>query len=182
MKKQTVLLVVVLALLVVGVVSVAAQQNGNRNGQGNGFRNGGGQGLAPVNIQPLSAEQIALMEAGYLDEMNAYNLYGEVLATFGNVRPFVAIQRGEAQHAAAWERLFTRYGLTLPTVPTVDAPTFASVSEACAAAAEAEIANLGLYEDMYTAFEGYPDIQRVVSALGRASEVNHLPAFERCAG
>jgi hypothetical protein len=93
----------------------------------------------------------------------------------------VNIQRAESQHIAAWEFLFDRYGIDIPELPVIDIPQFASLSEACDAAAAAEIANFGLYDSMLEAFAGYPDIAQVTQALRNASEFSHLPAFETCA-
>jgi hypothetical protein len=122
------------------------------------------------------------MAAGLQDERNAYAIYEAVLEQFGNVRPFTNIQRAEAQHIAAWEFLFDRYELPLPAAePLAEAPSFATVAEACQAAADAEIANFDLYDNMLATFEDYPDMVQVVTALRDASEFNHLPAFERCA-
>ncbi|MCA9916140.1 MAG: DUF2202 domain-containing protein, partial [Anaerolineae bacterium] len=92
------------------------------------------------------------------------------------------ILQAEAQHEAAWEFLFDRYGLTLPEAPEFDIPAFASLQDACAAAAAAEIANFDLYDQQLEAFADYPDIYQIVLALRNASEFNHLPAFENCAG
>jgi hypothetical protein len=122
------------------------------------------------------------MAAGLQDERNAYAIYEAVLEQFGNVRPFTNIQRAEAQHIAAWEFLFDRYELALPAAePLAATPEFATVAEACQAAADAEIANFGLYDEMLTTFKDYPDMVQVVTALRDASEFRHLPAFERCA-
>jgi hypothetical protein len=88
----------------------------------------------------------------------------------------------ELQHIDAWENLFTRYGIAVPEVPVFDVPSFGSVSEACAIGAAAEIANFDLYDSMMVAFEPYPDLLFVAQALRDASEFNHFPAFENCAG
>jgi hypothetical protein len=63
----------------------------------------------------------------------------------------------------------------------VTAPPFGSLSEACAAAAEAEVANFDLYDQWIATAEAYPGIAWVFTSLRNASEFRHLPAFERCA-
>jgi hypothetical protein len=136
---------------------------------------------APV-AGPVPDEVVALITAGIEDEWHAYAVYAAVIDQFGAVRPFTNIQRAEAQHAAAWATIFERYGLPLPEQPTWDIPEFASLADACAAAADAEIANMDLYDEMLTTLAAYPDMVQVATALRAASANNHLPAFERCAG
>ncbi|MEO8613211.1 MAG: hypothetical protein ABI690_35295 [Chloroflexota bacterium] len=165
-----------------------AQTNNGRGARGNGNMNRGmGQNSVGsfVNLPPafegeLPQEVIDLMMSGWLDEQNAYAVYAGVIGQFGDVRPFVNIQQAEAQHIDAWEFLFARYEIAIPEIPTVDVPQFASLAEACQVAADAEIANFGLYDTMLETFAAYPDISQVASALRNASEFNHLPAFERC--
>ena len=159
-----------------------AQQR-ERMGRGAGpYGSGFFAGLPPAYDGELPEEVIEMMAAGWMDEQNAYAIYGAVIAQFGEVNPFANIQDAEAQHIAAWEFLFDRYEIAVPELPVFEAPTFASVPEACQAAADAEVANFGLYDEMLSAFEDYPDLYQVTLALRNASEFNHLPAFEQCAG
>lgn len=167
-----------------------AQSNNGRGGRGNGNMNRGlGQNnmgsfanLPLASVGELPPEVIDLMISGWLDEQNAYAVYAGVIGQFGDVRPFVNIQQAEAQHIAAWEFLFDRYGIAIPEIPTVEVPQFASLVEACQIGADAEIANFGLYDTMLETFAPYPDISQVASALRNASEFKHLPAFQRCSG
>jgi hypothetical protein len=121
------------------------------------------------------------MIAGWADEQHAYAAYGAVIDQYGAVRPFVNIQRSEVQHITAWETLFDRYGIAVTDVPAFDLPEFASLSDACAVGAAAEVANFDLYDTMLAAFEPYPDLAYVAQSLRDASEFSHLPAFEMCA-
>ncbi|MBK8020617.1 MAG: hypothetical protein IPK19_04090 [Chloroflexi bacterium] len=204
-KRFFVLTLVLAAVLALGVSSAAAQAGngtGEPVGQGNGYRGGRG-GDAPrgnvnggmamnggglmLNLPPASAEElpqdvIDLMVDGWMDEQHAYAVYQTVIAQFGEVRPFTSILNSEAQHIAAWEALFDRYGIAVPETPTFDVTAFASLSGACAVGASAEVANFDLYDSMLAAFEAYPDLQYVAQSLRDASEFSHLPAFERCAG
>ncbi|MBL8133123.1 MAG: hypothetical protein JNL42_14780 [Anaerolineae bacterium] len=203
--KRMILLVVALtAIFALGLTAVSAQDSpggGIGGGQGNGYQGGRGGGapggamngngayggglmlnLPPASTEALSQDSIDLMIDGWLDEQHAYAVYGSIIEQFGAVRPFVNIQRSEAQHIAAWETLFARYGVTVPEVPAFDVPQFASVAEACAAGAVAEVANFDLYDSMLAAFQPYPDLAYVAQALRDASEFSHLPAFENCAG
>lgn len=200
-KRSLIFLMVLIAAVLLGSSLVSAQGNsGNGNGNGNGSGQGsptperrgpGGPrgnvtgGRAHLHLPAASADElpqdiIDLMIEGWVDEQHAYAVYGSVIEQFGAVRPFTNIQRSEAQHIAAWETLFVRYGI-VPEVPEFDLPEFASVAEACAIGAEAEIANFSLYDAMLTAFEPYPDLLYVAQSLRDASEFNHLPAFEACA-
>jgi len=200
MFKKLAVLALIVTVLVVGAAAVYAQ--GGRGKGGNGGQGGGngqstqqpqdgtqGGGLRDMyaNLPPayegeLPQEVIDLMIDGWTDEQHAYAVYEAVIAQFGAVRPFTSIQNAEVQHASAWEFLFERYGIDVPNVPTFDVPQFASLEEACALGAEAEIANFGLYDQMAEAFAPYPDIAQVAQALRDASEFQHLPAFQACAG
>ncbi|MBZ0283843.1 MAG: hypothetical protein K8L97_24105 [Anaerolineae bacterium] len=200
-KRIFIMLLAVVAVMMLGLSMVSAQDNpgygnGNGAGMGNGYQggrnadaprgnnNGGGLylNLPPASTDELPQDIIDLMIDGWLDEQHAYAVYGSVIDQFGTVRPFVNIQRSEAQHIAAWETLFVRYGIAIPEVPAFELPEFASLGEACAIGAEAEVANFDLYDTMTTSFEPYPDLLYVSQSLRDASEFNHLPAFEMCAG
>ncbi len=159
------------------------QERGNmRNSNGSGNAGVGFYAVLPpaTGAVPSDAE-IAAMIDGWMDEQHAYAVYGAVIEQFGAVAPFVNIQRAEAQHIAAWELIFDRYGVAVPAVPAFDLPTLATLSDACQIAAAAEVANFGLYDSMLTTLSAYPDAVQVITTLRNASEYNHLPAFENCA-
>jgi len=162
-----------------------SQGNGNR--QGNAGRGAGpqaghwGASLPPKTPGDVPAAVVAAMQAGIADEQHAYAVYSAVIEQWGNVRPFTNIRKAETQHIAAWEFLFDRYDIPVPTSAEFTSPQFASLSDACQAAAEAEIANRDLYGNMLGAFAGYPDLAQAAMQLRTASDSNHLPAFERCA-
>lgn len=160
--------------------------NGQQRGQMNRGAGMNGTGmytsLPPATVEELPQDIIDLMIAGWLDEQHAYAAYESIMAQFGDITPFVNIQQAEVQHASAWEFLFDRYNIPVPDVPEFEIPTFVSPQEACALGAEAEVANFALYDEMLAAFEPYPDIYQIALALRNASEFNHLPAFENCAG
>ena len=125
---------------------------------------------------------VAAMRTGIQDEYNAYATYGAVIGQLGAVKPFVSIQKAEAQHITAWKTVFTKYGVPVPSAPgSVNVPKFATVAEACKAGVVAEKANIVLYDRMLTAVKSYPELVKVVTALRTASVTSHLPAFERCA-
>lgn len=138
--------------------------------------------LPPAVPGELPADVIAALNAGLQDEYHAYAVYQAVIDQFGAVRPFTSIQAAEASHIDALAFLFERYGLAVPdAAPLTDVPVFASVTDACATGAAAEIANFALYDSWIATTQAYPDIAQIFQALRDASEFNHLPAFERCA-
>lgn len=122
----------------------------------------------------------ALVEA-LNDEYKARATYRYVIDRFGPIRPFVNIVEAESRHIEALIPLFHRYGIPVPTdnwEQRIVKPD--SIKDACRLGVEAEIENAEMYDRLLKATEGYPDIQRVMLNLQRASAENHLPAFQRC--
>lgn len=136
---------------------------------------------APLNdSSATSAAALAAMAEGLQDEYRAADAYESVLAQFGQVLPFRNILQAEQQHAASLAALFAARGLPAPPrQEPEEIPTFASVREACAVGAVAEVGNIAMY-DRLLALELPFDVRLVFEANRRASLVNHLPAFERC--
>ncbi|MBX3082394.1 MAG: hypothetical protein KF716_12230 [Anaerolineae bacterium] len=165
-----------------------------RRGRGAGMYGGGmWTGMNGANMDfaailpPASAEKpsqaiVDLMIAGWKDEQQAYATYQAAIDKFGQVFPLVNIQRAEAQHIAAWEFLFQRYGIALPEKPTASSLDATTLQQACKAAADLETANFQLYDKMLTSFTAYPDLTFVATMLRNASEFHHLPALQNCAG
>ncbi len=115
------------------------------------------------------------------DEYKARATYQSVINRFGPVRPFINIIKAETRHIQALIPLFHKYGVPVPEddwQQRVDTPE--SVAAACKIGVDAEIENAGMYDRLLKETEGYPDIQRVMTNLQRASAENHLPAFQRC--
>jgi len=128
----------------------------------------------------LAKEEIEALRAALDDEYKAWATYDQVLQHFGPVRPFVNIRNAEARHIEALTVLFARYGLPLPKNAwpgKVD--RYASLRDACKAAVDAEIENAGLYERLLRAAR-QEDVRRVFERLRDASQLRHLPAFQRC--
>ena len=125
------------------------------------------------------AEIRALYEA-LDDEYRAWTTYDQVIADFGEVRPFSNIREAEARHIEALRALFDRYGLPLPANPWHGKVTrHANLRDACAAGVAAEIENGTLYERLLASTQR-PDILAVFRNLQEASQERHLPAFQRC--
>ncbi|MFP3907065.1 MAG: ferritin-like domain-containing protein [Acidimicrobiales bacterium] len=148
------------------------------------WQGGTGTDSAPARVANRSVlrprEVIALLDA-LDDEHRAHATYAQVIADFGEVRPFVNIVESEGRHIAALERLMQRYEVPVPTNPWPGKVTrYESVAQACADAIDAEIENAALYDRLLAAIER-PDIREVLHNLREASQQRHLPAFQRCA-
>jgi hypothetical protein len=128
----------------------------------------------------IDSEVRVLLEA-LDDEYRAWATYDQVLADFGEVRPFSKIREAEARHIQALLGLFERYGLAVPANPwTGKVERYASLQAACNAGVAAEIANGVMYERLLGQTQR-EDILRVLRNLQEASQQRHLPAFQRCA-
>lgn len=116
------------------------------------------------------------------DEYLAAATYQQVNKDFDDPRPFVNIVQAEIKHADMLKGLYTKYGIAIPQNPwSENVPRFTSVADACKAGVQGEIANRDLYSRLFKTTERQ-DIVDVYRYLQRASEENHLPAFEKCGG
>lgn len=124
----------------------------------------------------------AVLEEAIHDEYKARATYRQVIARFGPVRPFLPILASEQRHIDALTGLFLSHGLPIPADDwerRVSVPD--SLQEACRAGVQGEIENAALYDRLLQQSAAYPDVQRVLGNLRRASQQNHLRAFQRCA-
>lgn len=139
-------------------------------------------GAQPMPGPPTADVRDALVTA-LQDEHHAHAVYARVIEAHGDVRPFVNVVRAEQRHIDALLRTFGTLGIAAPEPAwtTANVPAFASVAEACAAAATAERENIALY-DQLLAPELPPNVRQVFVRLRDASLERHLPAFERCGG
>ena len=125
------------------------------------------------------AEVVALCEA-LDDEFKAIATYDQVIADFGDVRPFVNIVKAERRHAQALLTLFERFGTEIPHNPWPgQIQHFASLHDACVAGVEGEIENGEMYVRLIGVTQ-HPDIIEVFHNLQRASQEHHLEAFRQC--
>ncbi len=130
----------------------------------------------------LKKEEIDGLLLALNDEYMAWATYDRVNKDFNNPRPFINIQRAEETHADRLKGLFRTYGIPVPENPWIgQTPKFNSVADACKAGVDAEIANRDLYSKLFKS-TSREDILVVYRALQRASDENHLPAFQRCGG
>ena len=122
----------------------------------------------------------ALVEA-LDDEYKARATYRLVISKFGEIRPFINIIESEERHIKALFSLFHKYKIAIPVdnwADFVKAPD--SVLEACQIGVRSEIENGQMYRRLLALTKEYPDVQRVFLNLQRASQENHLPAFQSC--
>jgi rubrerythrin len=130
---------------------------------------------------PLSPSEQADLLAALDDEYRETATYSQVLADFGDVRPFASIVESERRHADAVARLLQRHGVPVPENTWPDrVPRYGSLQEACEAAVAAEIENGALYERLL-AGTTRPDLLGVYRHLQEASQQRHLPALRQCA-
>jgi len=128
----------------------------------------------------LEKEEIEALHAALDDEYKAWATYDQVIRDFGPVRPFLNIRDAEARHISALSVLLHRYGLPLPENPwSGKVDRYTNVHDACKAGVDAEIENAGLYERLLRAAR-HEDVRRVFERLRDASQLRHLPAFQRC--
>jgi hypothetical protein len=122
----------------------------------------------------------AALNEALQDEYKACATYRAIIQRFGPVKPFINILAAEERHIRALVPLFAKYEVPVPVndwPQRVKAP--ASLAQACQEGVEAEIENGAMYERLLLLVADYPDIQQVFRQLQRASQENHLPAFQR---
>ncbi len=133
---------------------------------------------------PLGPDHEEAIAEALQDEYQGEAVYARILKDLGEVRPFSNIVHAEERHAALLEDLLKSRGLPVPENRWAGAevPTYGSRPEACSAAVEFEVRNVGLY-DRLLATDSLPEDVRLVFEHNRmASLDHHRPAFERCAG
>jgi len=157
--------------------NVNGQGSGNLDERGGtGYGNGqGGGGLNPLTDSEIEALNLALD-----DEYHALAVYQSVIATFGDVDPFVEIAISEQRHIDALIKQFNKYDLDVPDNPwTGKISAFDSIEQACQAGVKAEIANAELYDQLFGMTNDF-NLTRVFTNLNNASLISHLPQFEAC--
>lgn len=134
----------------------------------------------PVGVLPDNVKQA--LDKAIMDEYKALSTYEAVITKFGPTRPFSMIKNAEEQHIASLKAIYDKYGISVPEntlIGTLSAPV--TLQESCQVGVEAEIANASLYRnELLPEVKDYADITMVFENLMNASQVKHLPAFERC--
>jgi len=160
---------------------------GNGTGPGNGGNGpgtgtcGDGDGTCTDGSGAITDEVLNALNLAIQDEYHAEFVYARVIADFGQVQPFYNIINAEQRHSEAVGRVFTNHDLTVPASEwnLGNVPSFGSLPAACAAAVEAEIANIALYDEFLT-LDLPQDARNVFVNIRAASLEKHLPAFEAC--
>jgi hypothetical protein len=136
--------------------------------------------LAP-GATALTPAVAAAVDSAIQDEFHAEQIYLRVLADHGNVLPFFNVVVAEQRHSTALAGVLERRGLDVPASEwdLDNVPRFATVPEACAAAAVAEVANIELYDRLLVG-DLPTDVRNVFTNNRRASLERHLPAFTAC--
>lgn len=156
---------------------LTGSQGSNGESRGNGGGNGGGQGGG---YEPLDEAEIEALHLALDDEYHALAVYQQVIADFGEVTPFVEIVQSESRHIDALLKQFEKHGLIPPENSwSGNIPSFESMQAACQAGVEAELANVALYEQLFSMTDDAGLIQ-VFTNLSRASQESHLPEFQSC--
>ncbi len=132
-------------------------------------------------MSKLDDSEVQVLQEALDDEYRAWATYDQVVADFGEVRPFINIREAEARHMQALLGLFERYGLTAPANSWPGkVERYPSLQAACEAGVVAEIANAEMYERLLTLTQR-DDVLEVLRRLQQASQQRHLPAFQRSA-
>jgi hypothetical protein len=117
------------------------------------------------------------------DEYRAETIYEGVIADFGPAAPFTNVLTAEQRHSTSIAALFSTRGWPVPvnTWRVATVPHFPSIPSACGAGVTAEQENIAIYDRVF-ALDLPADVRRVFENNRAASQFNHLPAFQRCAG
>jgi hypothetical protein len=129
----------------------------------------------------LTLTEVNALQEALDDEYRAWATYNQVIADFGEVRPFASIRDAEARHIDALHRLFAAHELAIPENTWLDrVDRYTSVQEACEAGVAAEIENGAMYERLLS-MTRRDELLAVFRNLQQASQQRHLEAFRRCA-
>ena len=164
MKKQTLLIVVVLFALILGSIPTFAQEDTQDYGH-----------IGAANDTEYTLEE--MLQYAIQDEYLALSEYEYIITNLGADRPFSNIMKAEQSHIDAIELLYNTYGISIPVVdPSSLLYLPVSVEEALTIGVQAEIDNIAMYEAFLS--QDLPDDVRITfENLQKASE-SHLSAFE----
>ncbi|MCK4552137.1 MAG: DUF2202 domain-containing protein [Tenericutes bacterium] len=113
------------------------------------------------------------------DEFLAKAEYEAIIATFGEVMPFVRIVEAEATHISMLLPLFETYGFEVPADNSSEFIVIPeSITSALATGVEAEEYNIAMYEYFLSQDNLPDDVRSVFEYLMQASE-QHLNAFSQ---
>jgi len=113
------------------------------------------------------------------DEYMAQAEYAGILRTYGSDAPFSNIIKAEDTHITLLKTLFATYAIKLPeNTDSSKATVPASLEEAYQTGAQAENANIAMYEAFLAQNDLPEDVRSAFTALKNASQ-SHLTAFSR---
>ncbi len=138
------------------------------------------EGPTSTTVALTPTVQTAVLSA-LQDEYHAEETYLRVLADLGDVLPFYNVVYAEQRHSAALAGLLQRRGIAVPESEwnINNVPRFPTRASACAGAADAEVWNIALYDQLLVL--ALPtDVQNVCTSNRSASRTKHLPAFANC--
>lgn len=154
-------------------------QNSTEKGNGNG-RGAGSGGAVGGGFSTLTESEIEALHMALDDEYHAFAVYQAVIADFGEIAPFVEIAASETRHIEALLKHFEKHDILPPENTWLgNVPSFDSVQDACQAGVEAELANIALYEQLFSMVDD-PGLIQVFTNLSQASRESHLPEFQSC--
>ncbi len=129
----------------------------------------------------FAVDNVKALKMALDDEYRAKATYLKVIEDFGARRPFTSILDSEQRHINALIPFFTIYGEAIPANPYLGKiDSYASFKAACEAGVQAEMANVALYDSIFSMTDD-PDLIAVFQNLQWASQNRHLRAFKRCA-
>ena len=177
------ILVVILVLFLAGCTGMNQKESGiqDRGNQENKqLQQNDHPDIESMPVEELSTDEIEALKLTLEDEYKAEAIYQKILDKFGDVKPFSNIINAEQKHSDALIVLFNKYDLEVPSNDWYDKVSeFDSVEEACIGGVDAEIANVALYDGLFSKVDN-EDVITVFTSLRDASQEKHLPAFQRC--
>jgi len=154
--------------------------NGRDYGMGSGMGGVHGDIVSDFEKEDVSEEEIDALVMAINEEYKARAMYANMISQLGDFMPASRIIQAEESHIDLLEDLFLRYELEIPEDEWRYSIEYADYADACSDGAQAEIDNIGVYNDLYSSVDNR-DIYEVFSLLQWGSSM-HLRAFQMCGG
>lgn len=130
-----------------------------------------------VTDQTYSLEE--MLTYAIQDEYLAQAEYDAIIATYGDLRPFINVVVAEQTHIDLLTALFTTYGIEIPANTAVDSVIVPeSITASFATAVDAETANIAMYQAFLSQTDLPDDVRSTFEYLVAASQT-HLNAFSK---
>ncbi|MDD3478694.1 MAG: hypothetical protein PHP32_07440 [Candidatus Izemoplasmatales bacterium] len=136
--------------------------------------------VIPVDDQVVASFTLEeMLSYAIQDEYLAQAEYAAIIATYGEVRPFINIVAAEQTHIDLLLGLYETYGLNVPENTASDSVIIPeSLTAAIATGIDAENANIAMYQAFLAQTDLPDDVKAVFEYLVNAS-ANHLAAFSK---